>query len=107
MTVRSSGLPADAFSAACPTRHLLDRLASKWAVLVLDSLGAGTLRFTQIRKRLDGVSQKMLTETLRSLERDGLLTRTVYPAVPPKVEYALTPLGRDVQGVVGALRVWA
>lgn len=106
-TVRSSGLHADAFCATCPTRELLDRLASKWAVLVIDALHDGTMRFSELRRRLDGVSQKMLTETLRSLERDGFVTRKVYASVPPKVEYTLTPLGASLHEPVSALRHWS
>lgn len=106
-TVRSSGLPADAFCSTCPTRELLGRLAGKWTVLVIDALYEGTMRFSELRRRLEGVSQKMLTETLRSLERDGFVTRKVYASVPPKVEYTLTPLGASLREPVAALRLWS
>ncbi|WP_418958581.1 winged helix-turn-helix transcriptional regulator [Streptomyces tritici] len=105
--VESSGLPADCYSADCPTRQVLDRIAGKWTVLIVDSLLQGTLRYTDLSRRIEGVSQKMLTQTLRSLEADGFVTRTVHPVVPPRVEYTLTPLGRSLAGPVAALRAWA
>ena len=89
------------YAADCPTRRLLDRIADKWSVLVLLLLGEGPLRFNALRRRVDGVSQKMLSQTLRTLERDGLVTRTVEASVPVSVTYAITPLG---QGLLGALR---
>lgn len=107
MIVEQSGRPADAFSATCPTRAALDRIASKWTVLIVDALGVGPLRYRALHRRIDGVSQKMLTQTLRELERDGLISRTVFPTVPPQVEYALTPLGRSLSGPIGAVREWA
>ncbi len=79
------------------SRELLDRIAGKWPLWVLNVLAenGGPLRFSRLHERVDGISQKVLTQTLRHLERDGLLTRTLYPQVPPRVEYELTPLGRD------------
>ena len=74
-------------------RQILDRIADKWSLLAIALLEGRTLRFTELRREIDGVSQRMLTVTLRQLERDGLVTRTVYPVVPPRVDYALTPLG--------------
>lgn len=98
----------DAFLAACPSRQLLDRLADKWVALVLAALREeGAMRYSVLSRRLAGVSQKMLTQTLRSLERDGLITRDVQPTVPVTVEYDLTPLGHSLQEVVIALKHWA
>ncbi|MFJ8436702.1 winged helix-turn-helix transcriptional regulator [Kitasatospora sp. NPDC094019] len=105
-TVESSGLPADVYSAKCPTRQVLDRIAGKWTVLVVDSLLDGTLRYTELFRRIEGVSQKMLTQTLRELEADGFVTRTVHPTVPPRVEYTLTGLGQSLAGPISALREW-
>ncbi|MFD7843835.1 winged helix-turn-helix transcriptional regulator [Nocardia sp. NPDC059764] len=105
--MESSGLPADAYSAKCPTRQVLDHIAGKWTVLVIDSLlDQGTLRYTELSRRIGGVSQKMLTQTLRSLETDGFLTRTVHPTIPPRVEYELTDLGRSLAEPIAALRMW-
>jgi len=97
----------DVYDAACPTRLVLNRIADKWTVLVVSSLSDGTKRFSQLQRGIGGVSQKMLTQTLRGLERDGLITRTIYPTVPPKVEYSLTPLGRTLVGMLDAIRGWS
>ncbi|MFC5066980.1 winged helix-turn-helix transcriptional regulator [Flaviflagellibacter deserti] len=91
----------------CPTRKVLDRVADKWSVLVLILLADGPLRFSQLKRQIGGISQKMLTQTLRKLERDGLVNRTVTPTVPITVEYSMTPLGRSLAGAVGAIRTWA
>jgi DNA-binding HxlR family transcriptional regulator len=104
--VASSGLPADVYSAKCATRQVLDHIASKWTVLIIDALGDGPQRHVALRRRIEGVSQKMLTQTLRQLEHDGFLTRTVSPTVPPEVEYALTPLGASLREPIAAIRVW-
>lgn len=104
--VESSGLPADAYSAKCPTRQVLDHIAGKWTVLVVDALLEGTMRYTDLSRRIEGVSQKMLTQTLRGLEADGFVTRTVYPTIPPRVEYDLTALGRSLAEPISALRQW-
>ncbi|MBF6413504.1 winged helix-turn-helix transcriptional regulator [Nocardia cyriacigeorgica] len=104
--VESSGLPADAYSAKCPTRQVLDHIAGKWTVLVVDALLEGTMRYTDLSRRIEGVSQKMLAQTLRSLEGDGFITRTVYPTIPPRVEYDLTALGRSLAEPITALRQW-
>ncbi|WP_280183155.1 winged helix-turn-helix transcriptional regulator [Nocardia cyriacigeorgica] len=104
--VESSGLPADVYSAKCPTRQVLDHIAGKWTVLVVDALLEGTMRYTDLSRRIEGVSQKMLTQTLRSLEGDGFITRTVYPTIPPRVEYDLTALGRSLAEPITALRQW-
>jgi DNA-binding HxlR family transcriptional regulator len=92
---------------ACELRDLLDRLADKWSLLVVELLGGSTLRFTQLRHQIDGISQRMLTLTLRQLERDGLVRRTVYPVVPPRVEYQLTPLGTTLLDTIQPLVAWA
>jgi DNA-binding HxlR family transcriptional regulator len=97
----------DVLSAACPTRQVINRVGDRWSLLVLSALENGTLRFQQLRRAVDGVSQKMLTQTLRTLERDGLVTRTVYASVPPKVEYTLTPLGEGLSEPVASIRSWA
>ncbi|MDX1915610.1 MAG: helix-turn-helix domain-containing protein [Methylophilus sp.] len=107
-TTESTQAPIwNVYEAACPTRLVLNRIADKWTVLVVSSLEQGTKRFSTLQREIGGVSQKMLTQTLRGLERDGLVTRTIYPTVPPKVEYALTPLGRTLVGLVDAIRVWS
>jgi DNA-binding HxlR family transcriptional regulator len=90
-----------------PVTDILDRIGDKWSVGVIRHLGVGKMRFTALRKALEGVSQKMLTTTLRALERDGYLTRTVFPTVPPRVEYELTDLGQDLLIPVAALGQWA
>lgn len=104
--VESSGLPADVYSAKCPTRQVLDHISGKWTILVVDALLEGTLRYTDLSRRIEGVSQKMLTQTLRSLEADGFVTRTVYPTIPPRVEYDLTELGHSLGEPITALRRW-
>ncbi|MEW2373461.1 helix-turn-helix domain-containing protein [Streptomyces sp. NPDC006656] len=98
----------DPYTRGCPSRDLLDQIGSKWAVLVLGELGKhGACRFTRLRQRLAGVSEKMLTQTLRTLERDGLVRRTVYPEVPPHVEYDLTPLGQTLREPLRVLTQWS
>jgi DNA-binding HxlR family transcriptional regulator len=93
--------------ADCPTRRILDRIGDRWTVLIVCALGEGDARFSELRRRIEGISQKMLTQTLRGLERDGLVLRTVYPEVPVRVEYALTEAGRTLLGPLGALQDWA
>jgi DNA-binding HxlR family transcriptional regulator len=93
--------------AACPTRQVLDRLANKWTMLIIMALSDETLRFSELRSRIEGVSQKMLTQTLRGMESDGLILRTVYPTMPVTVEYSLTTLGQSLSETVGVLRRWA
>ena len=87
--------------------EVLARVGDKWTVLVVSLLGGGPMRFSQLRRAVDGISQKMLTTTLRNLERDGFCTRTVFATVPPRVDYALTELGRDLLVPVKALGDWA
>jgi DNA-binding HxlR family transcriptional regulator len=97
----------DAYLAECPSRRLLDRIADKWVALVVKSLIDGPKRYSEVSHQLAGVSQKMLTQTLRALERDGLLTRTVTPTVPVTVTYELTDLGLSLQDVMRGIKVWA
>ena len=87
--------------------EVLARVGDKWTVLTVSILGRGPMRFNELKRAIGGVSQRMLTLTLRALERDGLLTRTVYPSVPPRVEYELTQLGRSLLSPVSALATWA
>ena len=97
----------DAYLAACPSRLLLDRISDKWVTLVICSLEDGPQRFSEVSRRLAGVSQKMLTQTLRTLERDGLVTRTVTASVPVRVDYALTPLGQSLLDPIKHVKAWA
>jgi DNA-binding HxlR family transcriptional regulator len=97
----------DAFLAACPSRQLLDRLSDKWVALILAALADSEQRYSEIARTIAGVSQKMLTQTLRNLERDGILIRSITPAVPVRVSYRLTPLGESLLPVVRAIKQWA
>jgi DNA-binding HxlR family transcriptional regulator len=97
---------SDVFSQRCPSRPILDLLADKWTALVLFALSGGKKRHGELRRRIGGVSQKMLTQTLRELERYGLVSREVLPTSPPSVEYALTPLGRSLGALVSELCRW-
>src|SRR5207245_10659588 len=92
---KGSSVPS-VLDAQCPSRLVLDRIADKWTALIIQILARGTMRYAALQREIGGISQKMLTQTLRSLERDGLVRRTVHPVVPPKVEYALTRLGRTL-----------
>ena len=91
----------------CPTRQLLDRIGDQWTVLVIGCLISGTRRYSELAREIEGVSQKMLTQTLRALERDGIVERTVYPVVPPHVDYELTELGRTLHEPIRALESWS
>lgn len=98
----------DPYAGPCPTRDLLDRVGDKWSMLVVGILAHdGPLRFGGVRERIVGISEKMLTQTLRGLERDGLLTRTVHAQVPPRVDYELTALGHSLRASMQALEGWA
>jgi DNA-binding HxlR family transcriptional regulator len=97
----------DAFLAECPTRALLDTLADKWWTLVVAALAGGPQRYSELARTIAGVSPKMLTQTLRALERDGLVARTLTPSVPVRTDYELTALGRSVLPVLGAIKQWA
>jgi DNA-binding HxlR family transcriptional regulator len=99
--------PGSIYDRSCPARLIIDHLADKWAVLIVSRLATGTLRFAELRRAVDGISQKMLTSTLRDLERDGLVKRKLYASVPPKVEYSLTPLGASLVNKVEELCAWA
>ncbi|WP_233559170.1 winged helix-turn-helix transcriptional regulator, partial [Micromonospora radicis] len=91
----------------CGSRQVLDRIGDRWSVLVVLTLADGTRRYGELAQRIDGVSQKMLTQTLRGLERDGLVTRTVHATVPPRVDYALTDLARTLLPLLAGLESWA
>ena len=103
MEPRHTHLPTDCRAIS----DVLARVGDKWSVLVVTRLGQGPMRFNELRRAIGGISQRMLTLTLRGLERDGLVTRTVFATVPPRVDYALTPLGRDLLEPVSALGAWA
>ncbi len=98
---------ADAYLRSCPSRGVLDVIGSKWTVLIIPALIDRPLRFGELRRRLDGITQKSLTQALRQLERDGFLRRTQYPTIPPRVEYALTSLGHRAADLLNAIRQWA
>ncbi|MGG7539748.1 winged helix-turn-helix transcriptional regulator [Sinorhizobium alkalisoli] len=95
------------FEDRCPTRLVLDRLADKWALLILDRLEGEPVRFNHLRRDIKGISQKVLSQTLKKLERDGLISRAIFPTVPVTVEYTLTSLGRTLTETVSALAHWA
>jgi len=105
--VTSAILRGDAYAADCPTRRLLDRIGDKWSVLILLLLGDGELRFGQLKQRIGGISQKMLSQTLRALERDGLVTRHAEATVPVTVRYRATPLGSDLRAALRLMIDWA
>ena len=90
----------------CDVRQILDRIGDKWSLLVIALLDNRSMRFTELKKTIDGISQRMLTVTLRQLERDGLVNRTVHPVVPPRVDYALTPLGVTLHATIQSLVSW-
>lgn len=94
------------FASPCPSREILKHVSSRWGVLILISLRDGTHRFSELRKRIDGVSEKMLAQSLQALEADGFVQRIAYPVVPPHVEYSLTAMGEDVARLVAALADW-
>ena len=103
---RTEGRPGEAGSTTCRAREVLQRVGDKWSVLVIDLLGQGTMRFTELHRAIDGITARMLTVTLRGLERDGIVTRTIHPVIPPRVEYALTPMGRTLLDTIGQLVSW-
>jgi DNA-binding HxlR family transcriptional regulator len=104
MAVPASAVPE---IPGCAGREVLGRIGDKWSLYVVHLLGTGTKRFSELRRQITGITPRMLTVTIRSLERDGLISRTVYPVVPPRVEYALTPLGESLLEAVTTLLVWA
>jgi DNA-binding HxlR family transcriptional regulator len=95
------------YEGQCPSRDALDRIGDKWASLIIGLLEDGTMRFSDLQRAIGGITQKMLTQSLRNLERDGLVKRTVYPEVPPRVEYSLTELGTTLIEPLAVLRDWA
>jgi len=97
----------DVYAKNCPSRQVLDRIGDTWSVLIVVLLAHGPQRYTELAKRIGGITPKMLTQTLRGLERDGLISRTVYAVVPPRVDYALTDLGHSLLELVSALEKWA
>nr|WP_314145072.1 helix-turn-helix domain-containing protein [uncultured Rhodococcus sp.] len=97
----------DAFLAACPSRKLLGRISDKWVALIIVALADGSLRYSELSRRIPSASQKMLTQSLRSLERDGLVTRTVTAEVPVRVDYGLTGLGMSLQDLMTQIKAWA
>jgi DNA-binding HxlR family transcriptional regulator len=97
----------DVYAKDCPSRQVLNRIGDTWSVLIIVSLAAGPRRYSELAARIEGVSPKMLTQTLRGLERDGLITRAVFAEVPPRVEYDLTTLGHSLLGLVSGLETWA
>jgi DNA-binding HxlR family transcriptional regulator len=107
METTSFAYPYNVYMENCPTRMVLDRIADKWAVLLLIRLEDGPVRFNQLKRDIEGLSQKVLSQTLKRLERDGLITRTAYPTVPVTVEYAMTPLGQTLRETVSHVRDWA
>ncbi|WP_163506129.1 winged helix-turn-helix transcriptional regulator [Fodinicola acaciae] len=92
---------------ACKVREVLDRVGGKWSIQILVDATRGPVRFTELERNIDGISRRMLTLTLRNLERDGLITRTVYPTVPPKVEYTATDMARELYDSLVTLTTWA
>ena len=107
VTASSDGERGNVYAADCPTRLLLDRIADKWTVLLLTTLANGPMRFNALKRRIEGVSQKMLSQTLRQIERDGLVTRTVEATVPVSVTYAITPLGLELVRSLRPMIDWA
>lgn len=105
-TYATSHLLGQVLSTACPSREMLEHLSSKWSLLVLHCLSEGVHRFSELKVKIEGISEKMLSQTLKTLEQDGLVLRTVYPIVPPKVEYQLTILGSQAATKVNELISW-
>lgn len=97
----------DAFMRLCPSHTVIETLSSKWVYLAVCALRHGTMRHGELARKLEGISPKMLAQTLRELERDGLVQREVFPVIPPHVEYSLTELGRELSGLLNQIRAWA
>jgi DNA-binding HxlR family transcriptional regulator len=106
MTAATGDTPTGA-PLACQHRTILDRIGDKWAIYVVARLGPGPMRFSELQRGIDGIAARMLTVTLRGLERDGIVTRTVHPVIPPRVDYELTPLGRTLLDTISQLITWA
>src|SRR3954452_16678050 len=108
MSQRNTGVTVQVVNAhACPVREVLDRVSGKWSVQILVAAAHGPVRFTELERSVEGISRRMLTLTLRNLERDGLLVRTVYPTVPPRVEYEATPMAKELYQSLNGLLGWA
>ena len=107
MVRKTCNLAPNVLSAQCPTRQALDLIADKWTTLLIYLLSRGKQRYGDLHRQVGGISQKMLTQTLRKLERDGLVTRHIFPEVPPRTEYELTKLGHTLIEPMGALCEWA
>lgn len=108
MSPKNTAVPAqEVLDKACPLREVLDRVSGKWSIQILVAVVRGPIRFTELERSIDGVSRRMLTLTLRNLERDGLLHRTVYPTVPAKVEYTATPIAEELHAHLLGLTNWA
>ncbi|MFL5997065.1 MAG: winged helix-turn-helix transcriptional regulator [Streptomyces sp.] len=108
MSQRNTGVTVQVVNAhACPVREVLDRVSGKWSVQILVAAAHGPIRFTELERSIEGISRRMLTLTLRNLERDGLVTRTVHPTVPPRVDYELTPVARELHETLQRLTDWA
>lgn len=108
MSQRNTGVSAQVIHAeACPVSEVLDHVAGKWSIGIMVAAAHGPVRFTELERSIEGISRRMLTLTLRKLERDGLLVRTVYPTVPPKVEYTLTDIARELHESLARLTEWA
>ncbi|MER7669445.1 helix-turn-helix domain-containing protein [Kitasatospora sp. NPDC096128] len=99
--------PANVFDRMCPSRGVLEHVTSRWGVLVLGALRERGYRFSELRRQVSGVSEKMLAQTLQTLERDGFVLREAHPVIPPRVDYSLTPLGREAAELVAALAHWS
>jgi DNA-binding HxlR family transcriptional regulator len=105
--METNGFLGNVYSGDCPSRQVLDLIGDKWTALVIGLLDERTMRFSELQASIGGISQKMLTQTLRNLERDGLVTRTIYAQVPPRVEYSLTSLGKTLAKPLAEIRQWA
>jgi DNA-binding HxlR family transcriptional regulator len=104
--IDTAGSAPEAASSACRLRAVLGRIGDKWAIYIVDRLGEGPRRFSELHRGIDGITARMLTVTLRGLERDGIVTRTVHATVPPRVDYELTLLGRTLLATIGQLVAW-
>lgn len=100
-------MQCDVYAKNCPSRMILDRISNKWSMLILNRLREKKVRFNQLRREIDGISQKVLSQTLKNLERDGLIHREAFPTVPVTVEYSITDLGRTLSDTVHVLTHWA
>ncbi|SHG80467.1 winged helix-turn-helix transcriptional regulator [Streptoalloteichus hindustanus] len=107
MSRGNTDVPEQLMTEACPITEVLDHVAGKWSIGIIVAAAHGPVRFTELERTIKGISRRMLTLNLRKLERDGLLERTVYPTVPPKVEYSLTPMARELHASLSGLVSWA